>query len=93
MIISGNHLSLGGTVVMKQRDVTVIAKVSLIVLLAGGATSNAGTIPGIPETLKVPVTQALSLETQAIGVQIYECKASKDDPMQFEWVFKATEAE
>ena len=78
---------------MKQREVTAIAKVSLVALLAGCAISNAGTIPGVPETLKVPVTQALSLETQATGVQIYECKASKDYPMRFEWVFKAPEAE
>ena len=78
---------------MKQRQVTAIAKVSLVALLAGCAISNAGTIPGIPETLKVPETQVLSLETQSTGVQIYECKASKDDPMRFEWVFKAPEAE
>ena len=78
---------------MKQQDVTAIAKASLVALLAGCATSNVGTIPRVPETLKVPVTQVLSLETQATGVQIYECKASKDDPMRFEWVFKAPEAE
>ena len=54
---------------------------------------NAGTIPVVPETLKVPNTQVLSLETQATGVQIYECNASKDDPTRFKWVFKAPEAE
>lgn len=78
---------------MKQRYVTVIGQLSLIAILAGCATSNIGTIPGVPETLKVPATQVLSLETQATGVQIYECKASRDDPMRFEWVFKAPEAE
>ncbi|MGD0887476.1 MAG: DUF3455 domain-containing protein [Thermodesulfovibrionales bacterium] len=78
---------------MKQRYVTVISQVSLIAILAGCATSNIGTIPGVPETLKVPATQVLSLETQASGVQIYECEASKNDPMRFEWVFKAPEAE
>jgi hypothetical protein len=35
----------------------------------------------------------LALETQATGVQIYVCKAGKDDPTRFEWVFKAPEAE
>ncbi len=78
---------------MKQRYVTAIAKVSLLALLAVCANSNAGTVPGVPETLKVPATQVVSLETQATGVQIYECKASKNDPMRFEWVFKAPEAE
>lgn len=78
---------------MKQRFVTVIGQVSVIAILAGCATSNIGTMSGVPETLKVPATQVLSLETQAIGVQIYECKASKDDSMRFDWVFKAPEAE
>jgi hypothetical protein len=78
---------------MNQRDVvTTIAKVLILALLAGCAITNAGTIPEVPETLKVPATQVLSLETQATGVQIYKCKASKHDPMRFEWVFKAPEA-
>jgi hypothetical protein len=47
----------------------------------------------VPERLKVPMTQLLSLEAQAVGVQIYECDVRKDDATRFEWVFKATEAE
>ena len=80
---------------MKRRKVTAIAKTSLVALLSICAISNAGSIPisGLPETLTVPETQVLSLETQATGVQIYECKASKDDPMRFEWTFKAPDAE
>lgn len=78
---------------MKQRYLTVIGQVSLIAIFASCATSNIATITGVPETLKVPETQVLSLETQATGVQIYECKASKDDPMRFDWVFKAPEGE
>lgn len=86
-------LRTGGTVTMKQRYAIAIAKVSLVVLLAYSSTAKAGTIPEVPEVLKVPATQVLSLETQAVGVQIYECKVSKDDPTRFEWVFKAPEAE
>ena len=78
---------------MKQRYAIAITKVSLIALLAGFSTAQAGTMPEVPEALKVPANQVLSLETQAAGVQIYECKASKDDPTRFEWVFKAPEAE
>jgi len=78
---------------MKQLYVTVIGQLSLIVLLAGCSTSKIGKLPAVPETLKVPASQVVSLEIQAVGVQIYECKASKDDPMRFEWVFKAPEAE
>ncbi len=78
---------------MKQRHAIAIVIVSIVTFLAGFSTVRAGTIPGVPEALKVPATQVLSLETQAIGVQIYECKASKDEPARFEWVFKAPEAE
>ena len=31
----------------------------------------------MPDSLKVPATQTLSLETRAIGVQIYDCKPSR----------------
>ena len=78
---------------MKQRKITAIAKVSIVLLLACCSIATAGTIPVVPDALKVPASQALSLETQATGVQIYQCKASKDDPKRFEWVFKAPEAE
>lgn len=78
---------------MKQRCVAVISQLSLIAFLAGCATSNIGPTPGVPEALIVPATQVLSLETHATGVQIYECKFIQDDPMRFEWVFKAPDAE
>ncbi len=41
----------------------------------------------IPENIRVPANQTLSLEAHAIGVQIYDCKPSKDDPSRYEWVF------
>jgi hypothetical protein len=78
---------------MKQQYVTVIGQVLVFAFFAGCATSNINRTPGIPETLTVPATQVLSLETHASGVQIYVCKVTKDDPMRFEWVFKAPEAE
>ena len=78
---------------MKRRYAIAISKVSIVVLLAGFSTVKAGTMSEVPEALKVPATQVLSLETQAAGVQIYECKASKDDSTRFEWAFKAPEAE
>src|SRR5512143_1379600 len=57
------------------------------------ASPEAGTAPAVPESLKVPATQTLVLETRAVGAQIYECSASKADPTRFEWVFKAPEAD
>jgi len=78
---------------MKQRYLTAIVKVSLVALLAGCATSSTGVIVAIPGDLAVPAGQVLSLEAQAAGAQIYECKANKDNQLRFEWVFKAPEAE
>ena len=58
-------------------------------LLAGCAAPG----PVVPNELKVPSAQSLSLEARATGVQIYECRASKDDPARFAWSFRAPEAD
>jgi hypothetical protein len=65
----------------------------LVELVAGCETSRAGTIPSVPENLRTPATEVLSLETEATGVQIYECNASKEESTRFEWIFKAPEAD
>lgn len=75
---------------MRHRELTI--NVVLALLLAGCTISGAGAIPGVSETLQAPQRQVVTLETKATGVQIYECKSSKDDPVRFEWVFKAPEA-
>ena len=79
--------------VMKTRGITAIGTASLVALLAGCATPTIGTAPTVPDSLRVPATQTLSLETHAAGVQIYDCKPGKDDPARFEWVFRAPEAD
>jgi hypothetical protein len=47
----------------------------------------------IPEKLLPPKGQVALLELKAKGVQIYECKAKPGQAGEFEWVFKAPEAE
>ena len=69
---------------------TITPAIVCLALLAGCATSKA---PVVPENLAVLADQLLSLETQATGVQIYECKASKDNPGRLEWAFRAPQAE
>jgi hypothetical protein len=76
---------------MRQHKLAAAVDAALVALLAGCAT--AGMHPSVPESIKAPATQALSLEAQATGVQIYTCGPSKSDPAKFEWVFKAPEAE
>lgn len=78
---------------MITRSITAVGAASLVALLAGCATPSAGTVPVVPDNLRVPPTQTLSLAARAAGVQIYDCKPAKDDPSRFEWIFRAPEAD
>jgi hypothetical protein len=78
---------------MKQRYLTAIAMILTAGLFAYRATLNAVISPEVPDSLKVPANQIVSLEAHATGVQIYECRAATDDPLRYGWVFKAPEAE
>ncbi len=78
---------------MKNLRATAVATASLATIVAGCASSTVGTNPLVPENLKVPAGQTLSLVSPATGVQLYECGAIKTEPPRFEWVFKAPEAE
>jgi hypothetical protein len=61
-------------------------------MLAAGLLAGCSTPSVIPRNLQTPESQQLLLETRASGVQIYQCKASEDDPRRFEWVLKEPEA-
>ncbi len=50
-------------------------------------------IPAVPDALKVSPNEVPLFLVKARGVQIYECRAKKDNPTQFEWVFIAPEAD
>jgi hypothetical protein len=78
---------------MNMRGIAAVGGASLVALLTGCATPTVGTVPIVPDSLKVSATQTLSLEARAVGTQIYDCKPSKDDPARFEWVFRAPEAD
>src|SRR6266700_8281861 len=78
---------------MKSLDSAIAAGASFVALLAGCASAQIRMNAVVPENLKVPSTQTLSVVAQATGVQIYECAASKTDPTRFEWAFKAPEAQ
>ena len=72
----------------------IFGSLSAAVLVAGCATSptTLGT-PAAPAALRPPANQVLVLGARAVGVQIYECAASRDQPGRFEWVFKSPEAD
>jgi Protein of unknown function (DUF3455) len=67
----------------------------LAVLTAGYATDSSGTVsvPVVPDTLKVSPNEVPSFAAKAKGVQIYECRARTNDATEYEWVFKAAEAD
>jgi hypothetical protein len=60
---------------------------------AAADPTKAVSAPVVPDSIKVPATETFSFAATAKGLQIYECRAKKDDPARFEWVFKAPEAE
>jgi hypothetical protein len=64
-----------------------------VVLLSSCATMGRQSAPAVPAALQPPATEVLFLQAHAIGVQIYTCQVSHDDPTRFEWVFKAPEAQ
>lgn len=78
---------------MRILGIAAIRGGSLVALFTSCAMPAMAAAPLIPESLKVPATQTLALEARATGVQIYDCKPSKDDPARFEWVFRAPEAD
>jgi Protein of unknown function (DUF3455) len=78
---------------MKSHALIAMILVLIAIFVTGCATTKAETIPIVPENLGIPDSEVLSLKANAIGVQIYECNVSKDDPTRFEWKFKAPEAD
>jgi hypothetical protein len=47
----------------------------------------------VPDKLKPGANESLAMIAHAKGVQIYECRASKDQPGNYEWAFVAPEAD
>src|SRR5690349_14976301 len=60
-------------------------------VLSACATPRA--VPAVPEALRPSAGESLVTVVAARGVQIYECRARKDDPAALEWAFIAPEAE
>jgi hypothetical protein len=47
----------------------------------------------VPDKLKPGANESLAMIAHAKGVQIYECRASKDQPGNYDWAFVAPEAD
>jgi len=46
-----------------------------------------------PEALKPPVSAILVTKLNGVGVQIYPCAATKDDPAKFAWALQGPQAD
>jgi hypothetical protein len=78
---------------VKRRCIDVLGAAALMPILAGCTTTNTASTGDVPEPLKAPPSQVLSVRVHASGAQIYDCKPSKSDPLRFEWTFRAPEAD
>ena len=64
-----------------------------IVVLFLAACASVQPAADVPENLKPSANESLATIVAAKGVQIYECRASKDRAGEYEWMFIAPEAE
>jgi hypothetical protein len=76
---------------MHSRTIFMAASTLLTTMMAAPAGAEAG-IDVIPDSLRPPVGQVLALAVRGTGVQIYECKAAKENPSQLSWTWRAAEA-
>jgi hypothetical protein len=66
----------------------------LVALLAAGACAGPSKpMVAVPEKLKPGANESLAMIVPAKGVQIYECRARKDQVGEYEWAFVAPEAD
>ena len=73
----------------KTSKVTVF----LLVLLVAGCASALRSAVEVPEKLTPGANESLAMIVPAKGVQIYECRARKDQAGEYEWAFVAPEAD
>ena len=66
----------------------------LLLLLAACASVQRPTpVADVPANIKPGADESLALVLPAKGVQIYECRAKKDQAGQYEWAFVAPDAD
>jgi hypothetical protein len=65
----------------------------LMPLVLACASPQPPTSLGVPDKLKPGASEAVAMIVPARGVQIYECRARKDQVGGYEWAFVAPEAD
>lgn len=64
---------------------------SLLAVACGGGHPARAPDP-VPDSLRPPGGELMTLKAHAKGVQIYSCRPAKDDPSRYEWSLVAPEA-
>src|SRR5215475_2324130 len=70
----------------------IASSVPLLVAACAGLDKPTPTV-NVPDKLKPGPTQSLAMIVPAKGMQIYECRAKKDQAGAYEWAFVAPEAD
>jgi Protein of unknown function (DUF3455) len=65
----------------------------LVTLTAGACAAPSRSMVEVPAKLKPGANESLAMILSAKGVQIYECRARKDQVGGYEWAFVAPEAD
>jgi hypothetical protein len=74
-------------------DTSKLAALLLVLLVAACASPQSPTMVKVPDTLTPGANESLARIVPAKGVQIYECRAKKDQVGGYEWAFVAPEAD
>jgi hypothetical protein len=78
---------------VKRHFTVVLIAGALLGLLGGCATADRASAPAVREALRVSASQVLFVRARGVGVQIYECRSSPEEPAHFAWVLKAPDAQ
>lgn len=79
---------------MKRSRFLVIPFAALAALLGGCASAPPVPAPiVVPDAIKTPDGQTLSLKLVASGVQIYTCKPVADTAVHYQWALRAPQAD
>ena len=82
--------SEGGTIAKTSKVAAFL--LALLAAACAGAQPPKSTV-NVPDTLKPGANESLAMIVPAKGVQIYECRARKDQVGGYEWAFVAPEAD
>ena len=74
-------------------DCKFIASSLALALAACASPPSPTNTVTVPDKLKPGLNESLAMVVPAKGVQIYECRATKDQAGTYEWVFVAPEAD